>query len=101
MLLGHDNIAPVDTRVPLKEIGLDSLMAVELRNVLVRSGGAPLPTTLLFDYPTLDALSSCLGRIWGLDDGGAPAVKPAVERMRPAGCARRSLIYPRRTRKHC
>jgi acyl transferase domain-containing protein/NADPH:quinone reductase-like Zn-dependent oxidoreductase len=83
LLLGHDNTAPVDPRVPLKEIGLDSLMAVELRNVLVRSGGAPLPTTLLFDYPTLDALSSCLGRIWGLDDGGAPAVKPAVERMAP------------------
>jgi acyl transferase domain-containing protein/NADPH:quinone reductase-like Zn-dependent oxidoreductase len=83
LLLGHDNIAPVDTRVPLKEIGLDSLMAVELRNVLVRSGGAPLPTTLLFDYPTLDALSSCLGRIWRLDDGGAPAVMPAVERMAP------------------
>jgi acyl transferase domain-containing protein/NADPH:quinone reductase-like Zn-dependent oxidoreductase len=80
LLLGHDNTVPIDTRVPLKEIGLDSLMAVELRNVLVRSGGAPLPTTLLFDYPTLDALSSCLGRIWGLDDRGVPAVEPAVER---------------------
>jgi NADPH:quinone reductase-like Zn-dependent oxidoreductase len=84
LLLGHDNAAPVDTRVPLKEIGLDSLMAVELRNVLVRSGGVPLPTTILFDYPTLDALSSCLGRIWGLDDIGAPAVKTAVERLAPS-----------------
>jgi NAD(P)-dependent dehydrogenase (short-subunit alcohol dehydrogenase family) len=82
-LLGHDNTVPVNTRVPLKEIGLDSLMAVELRNVLVRSGGVPLSTTLLFDYPTLDALSSCLGRIWGLDDGGPPAVKPEVERTAP------------------
>ncbi|HEY1412096.1 MAG TPA: SDR family NAD(P)-dependent oxidoreductase, partial [Rhodopila sp.] len=83
LLLGHDNAAPVDTRVPLKEIGLDSLMAVELRNVLVRSGGVPLPTTLLFDYPTLDALSACLGRLWGLDDGGTAAVKMAVERLGP------------------
>jgi hypothetical protein len=58
-------------------------MAVELRNVLVRSGGVPLPTTILFDYPTLDALSSCLGRIWGLGDCGAPAVKPAVKRLAP------------------
>ena len=84
LLLGHDNAAPVDTRVPLKEIGLDSLMAVELRNVLVRSGDVPLPTTILFDYPTLDALSSCLGRIWGLDDIGTPAVKTAVERLAPS-----------------
>jgi NADPH:quinone reductase-like Zn-dependent oxidoreductase/malonyl CoA-acyl carrier protein transacylase len=83
LLLGRDNAAPVDTRVPLKEIGLDSLMAVELRNILVRLGGVPLPTTLLFDYPTLDALSACLGRLWRLDDGGAPAVKLAVERLAP------------------
>ena len=72
---------PVGTRVPLKEIGLDSLMAVELRNVLVRSGGKPLPTTLLFDYPTLDALSDRLGRTWGLDDGGTPAMEPADRRL--------------------
>ena len=51
-------------------------MAVELRNILVRSGGMPLPTTLLFDYPTLDALSSYLWRTWALDDGGEPVTKP-------------------------
>ena len=52
-------------------------MAVELRNILVRSGGKPLPTTLLFDYPTLEALSAYLWREWGLDDGGEPVAKPA------------------------
>jgi KR domain/Phosphopantetheine attachment site len=78
LLFGHDNAVAVDAQVPLKEMGLDSLMAVELRNVLVRSGGVPLPTTLLFDYPTLDALGSCLERMWGLDDGRAPAAKPTI-----------------------
>jgi NADPH:quinone reductase-like Zn-dependent oxidoreductase/acyl carrier protein len=66
-LLGLDSAAPIEAGVPLKELGLDSLMAVELRNILVRSAGIPLPATLLFDHPTLDALATCLGRTWRLD----------------------------------
>jgi hypothetical protein len=50
----------LDRVIPLKEAGLDSLMAVELRNVLTRSLGTSLPATLLFDYPSLDALSAYL-----------------------------------------
>jgi len=80
-LLGLDGDAAVSPKVPLKEIGLDSLMAVEMRNILVRSGGKPLPTTLLFDHPTLDALSACLGREWRLDDGGEPVTEPADRRF--------------------
>jgi hypothetical protein len=49
---------------PLRELGLDSLMAVELRNLL----GAGLewkknlPATLLFDYPSLEAVVDYLAR---------------------------------------
>ena len=52
----------IDNGRPLNDLGLDSLMAVELRNML----GAglelarPLPATLLFDYPTMDALADYL-----------------------------------------
>jgi acyl transferase domain-containing protein/NADPH:quinone reductase-like Zn-dependent oxidoreductase/NAD(P)-dependent dehydrogenase (short-subunit alcohol dehydrogenase family) len=66
-VLGLDAAALVEERAPLKEAGLDSLMAVELRNTLVRSIGCSLPATLLFDYPTLDTLTAYLLRAAGFD----------------------------------
>ena len=59
-MLGLTGGVPIPARQPLNEIGLDSLMAVELRNALTRSLGRSLPATLLFDHPTLDALTTYL-----------------------------------------
>lgn len=55
-VLGLAGDAVVDPQRPLQEYGLDSLMAVELRNGIGGALGYTLPATLLFKYPTLQAL---------------------------------------------
>jgi acyl carrier protein len=58
---------PLDSRQGLRDVGLDSLMAVELRNALQQMAGQPLPSTLLFDFPTVEALSAHLLQAVGGD----------------------------------
>jgi len=55
-----DPATPVEPRRKLLDLGMDSLMAVELRNRLQESLGRSLPATVGFEYPTLESLSDYL-----------------------------------------
>jgi acyl transferase domain-containing protein/acyl carrier protein len=50
----------IDVNKPLKYLGLDSLMGLELRNSLQTSLGVSLPATMVFNYPTTTLLSQYL-----------------------------------------
>ncbi|WP_051385891.1 type I polyketide synthase [Actinokineospora inagensis] len=52
----------VDAQKPFKDLGFDSLTAVELRDKLVKATGQPLPATLVYDYPNAKALADRLQR---------------------------------------
>jgi len=59
-VLGIDPDLDVDPRTGLMELGLTSVMAVELRNRLSADLGHPVPVTLMFERPNVEAVADHL-----------------------------------------
>ncbi len=81
--------AEIDTQTPLRSFGLDSLMAIELRNRLEAGLGLKLSATIAFVHPTVTALGVHLGGELGLP---LEPAEPSLDRRGSAGEASASPL---------
>jgi acyl transferase domain-containing protein/D-arabinose 1-dehydrogenase-like Zn-dependent alcohol dehydrogenase/acyl carrier protein len=78
-VLGYDAAAAIEPRRAFRDLGLDSVTALDLRNRLADATRLRLPVTLAFDYPSAEALTEHL--LSELGDASQEAARPTF----PAG----------------
>ena len=94
-VLGHSSPHAIDPDQPFKEMGFDSLSAVELRNRLIQATGIKLPTTVVFDHPTPTATAQYLHTKAAGAQRPRPRVRRAPERAHePVAIVGMSARYP-------
>uniref|UniRef100_UPI001CEDEE80 SDR family NAD(P)-dependent oxidoreductase n=1 Tax=Streptomyces sp. PHES57 TaxID=2872626 RepID=UPI001CEDEE80 len=100
-VLGLPDADALDADRAFRDVGFDSLTAVELRQRLVRDTGLALPTTLVFDHPSAAALTGHLLRELGLaqdeeerPEEAAPAASGASAGEDPVVLVGMACHYP-------
>ncbi len=86
-VLGIDPARPIDAHRGLFELGMDSLMSIELKGRLETSVGQSLPSTLVFNYPTVNDLANYLAtHVLSAETevaSGTPALAPEATSRQP------------------
>ncbi|MBN1652726.1 MAG: SDR family NAD(P)-dependent oxidoreductase [Deltaproteobacteria bacterium] len=92
-ILGLERDASIDPRVPLQKLGMDSLMALEIRNTISRITGLELPPTLLLEHPTLSELAHQLLQLLSFPYEGDRTSKEDNNRGKDSTTKQNILIY--------
>ncbi|MET8162601.1 SDR family NAD(P)-dependent oxidoreductase, partial [Sphaerisporangium sp. NPDC005289] len=94
-VLGYGAAESVPVDRAFQELGVDSLMAVELRNRLGRAVGLTLPATLVFDHPSVNALTDfVLRRLLGGQADQRRTRRPAAVTDDPIAIVGMACRYP-------
>ncbi|MFD3924325.1 SDR family NAD(P)-dependent oxidoreductase, partial [Streptomyces sp. NPDC058595] len=93
-VLGHLDSQQLDPGRTFSELGFDSLTAVELRNQLGAATGLQLPSTLVFDYPTQQALAAYLSSRFAETATVRPAAHAQLQDTEPIAVVGMACRYP-------
>ncbi|MEU9986405.1 type I polyketide synthase [Streptomyces sp. NPDC048045] len=94
-VLGHDGPEAVTPDRAFRELGFDSLTAIEVRKRLNTATGTRLPTTVVFDHPTPEALARHLHSVvLGERQIAAPGRTVTRDADEPIAVVAMSCRYP-------